>query len=108
VDEMRKTPRLPVEVKVDYRTVGRFITDFSQNVSSGGLFIKTSAPLGVGEKVRIRLTLPDGDAPFALDGVVRWVADRQGDHTPGMGIEFLNFDEDARRRVEALIRAHDG
>ncbi|MEM1024871.1 MAG: TIGR02266 family protein [Myxococcota bacterium] len=104
---MRKTPRHLAEVKVDYRSVGRFITDYSQNVSTGGLFIKTSAPLGIGERVRIRLTLPDGEAPFALDGVVRWVADRHGDHPAGMGVEFLDFDEEARRRVEALVEAQD-
>ena len=69
--ENRKTPRLPADVKVDYRTVGSFITDYTGNISNGGIFVRTSMPLEIGERVRLRLTIPNGDAPFALDGVVK-------------------------------------
>ncbi len=104
--EHRRAPRLPVDIKVDYRTVGSFITDYTGNISKGGLFIRTSLPLEVGTRVRLRLTLPDGDAPFALDGVVRWTATARDKEkaTPGMGIEFLEFDEDVKRRLEALVK----
>lgn len=98
--------RLPAEVKVDYRTVGSFITDYTKNISRGGLFIRTSLPLEVGERIRLRITLPDGDAPFALDGVVKWVStirDREK-HPPGMGIEFVDFDEDVKEQLERLVR----
>lgn len=105
----RRQPRLPVDVKVDYRTVGSFITDYTRNISKGGVFIRTSLPLDVGERVRIRLTLPEGDAPFALDGIVKWTAtlkDRDK-HPPGMGIEFVDFDEEVRRKLEALFKAYE-
>lgn len=100
--------RLPAEVKVDYRTVGSFITDYTKNISKGGLFIRTSLPLEVGERVRLRITLPDGDAPFALDGVVKWTStlrDRDK-HPPGMGIEFINFDDETRVRIERLVKTY--
>lgn len=108
-DNRRKAgERLPAEVKVDYRTVGSFITDYTKNISRGGLFIRTSLPLDVGERVRLRITLPDGDAPFALDGVVKWVStirDREK-HAPGMGIEFVNFGDDVREQLERLVSSH--
>ncbi len=85
--------------------MGRFITDYSRNISPHGLFVQTSLPLPVGEQIRIRLSLPDGDAPFALDGVVVWTSDRRSSENPGMGVEFLDFDDDTRNRVEELIRA---
>jgi type IV pilus assembly protein PilZ len=100
--------RLPVEVKVDYRTVGSFITDYTKNISRGGLFIRTSLPLDVGERIRLRITLPEGDAPFALDGIVKWVStlrDREK-HPPGMGIEFVDFDESVRRQLDTLVRSY--
>jgi type IV pilus assembly protein PilZ len=109
VGDNRRAPRLPVDVKVDYRTAGSFITDYTRNISRGGLFIRTSLPLEVGERVRLRLTLPDGDAPFALDGVVKWIAtlrDREK-HPPGMGIEFVDFDEDTRRKLEQMVRTYE-
>ena len=102
--------RLPVEVKVDYRTVGSFITDYTKNISRGGIFIRTSLPLDVGERVRLRITLPDGDAPFALDGIVKWVStlrDREK-HPPGMGIEFVDFDDNVRRQLDRLVATYSG
>lgn len=106
--EQRRSPRIPADVKVDYRTVGSFITDYTRNISKGGLFVQTSLPLEVGERVRLRLTLPGGDAPFGLDGVVKWVSTlRDKDkHAPGMGIEFVDFDEHTKQRLEALVRAY--
>ena len=102
--------RLPVEVKVDYRTVGSFITDYTKNISRGGVFIRTSLPLEVGEHIRLRITLPDGDAPFALDGVVKWVStlrDRDK-HPPGMGVEFTNFSDQVKEQLERLVGNYRG
>ena len=106
--ENRKAPRLPADVKVDYRTAGSFITDYTRNISRGGIFIRTSLPLEVGEKVRLRLTLPDGDAPFALDGIVKWVStlrDRDK-HPPGMGIEFTEFTDEVKAKLDDLVTTY--
>lgn len=92
-------------MKVDYRTVGSFITDYTKNISRGGVFIRTSLPLEVGERIRLRITLPEGDAPFALDGVVKWVStirDREK-HPAGMGVEFTNFTDDVKEQLERLV-----
>ena len=100
---------MPADVKVDYRTVGSFITDYTRNISQGGIFIRTSLPLEIGERVRLRLTLPDGDAPFALDGVVKWVStlrDRDK-HPPGMGIEFVDFNDEVKAKLDALVKAYN-
>jgi type IV pilus assembly protein PilZ len=104
-DERRRGTRLMAEVKVDYRTVGSFITDYSKDISQGGLFIATSLPLEIGEQVRLRITLPGRDLPFALEGVVRWnskPSDR--DQSPaGMGIEFINFDAEVRAELSRFV-----
>jgi type IV pilus assembly protein PilZ len=100
----RKTGRLPVEVKVDYRTVGSFITDYTKDLSQGGIFVATSLPLEVGERVRLRLTLPGHALPFALEGVVRWTSGvHDKDRTPGMGIEFVNFSDELREELSRLV-----
>ncbi len=106
-DDNRQAQRFTVEVKVDYRTVGSFITDYTTNVSKKGLFVRTSLPLRVGERVRLRLTLPEGDAPFALDGIVKWTVSLkdEGDHPPGMGIEFVNYDEQTEEQLSKLVAA---
>ncbi|HJL40475.1 MAG TPA: TIGR02266 family protein [Myxococcales bacterium LLY-WYZ-16_1] len=109
-EDNRRAPRLPAEIKVDYRSLGRFITDYTTNISRLGVFVRTSMPLPVGERVRIRLSLPDGEVPFALDGEVKWVASRQDreKHDPGMGIEFVDDDPEVQEKLEELLRAHGG
>jgi uncharacterized protein (TIGR02266 family) len=105
-DDNRRFERLAAELKVDYRAGGSFVTDYSANVSRQGVFVQTSHPLPVGEKVRLRLQLPEGEAPFALDGVVKWVCTmRDKDrHPPGMGIEFVDLPEDVEAQIDRLVR----
>lgn len=105
-ENRRRQGRLPVEVKVDYRTVGSFITDYTKDISQGGMFVATSLPLEVGERVRLRLTLPGHQLPFALEGVVRWNSSvHDKDRTPGMGIEFTNFGEDLKDELSRFVAA---
>lgn len=108
--ENRKDQRLTAEIKVDYRTVGSFITDYSENVSLRGLFVRTSLPLPIGERVRLRLTLPEGDAPFALSGIVKWTATLKDKdkHPPGMGIEFIEPDEETKQKLAQLVKVVNG
>lgn len=105
-DDNRRDERLSAELKVDYRTGGSFVTDYSANVSRTGVFIQTSHPLPVGEKVRLRMQLPEGEAPFALDGVVKWVctARDKGRHPPGMGIEFVDLPDPVHQQLDRLVR----
>lgn len=106
-DERRTHERLVSEIKVDYRTIGSFITDYSTNLSKGGVFVATSLPMKVDDKVRLRLSLPDHELPFALDGIVRWARTAAEDpDNPGMGVEFINF-EDVREQIEAFVETLD-
>ena len=105
-DDNRRDRRLSAELKVDYRAGGSFVTDYSANVSRKGLFIRTSHPLAVGEKIRLRMQAPGGDAPFALDGIVKWVCSvrERGDHPAGMGVEFVDLPEEAKQEIDRLVR----
>lgn len=101
----RKSSRAPAEVKVDYRTIGSFITDYSKDISQGGIFIATSLPLNVGDQVRLRITLPGHVLPFALEGVVRWAIQAGVSDKPGMGVEFTAFDDQVKAELGRLVAA---
>jgi len=107
-EDRRKGTRVPAEVKVDYRTVGSFITDYSKDLSQGGIFVQTSLPLAVDQRVRLRITLPGRELPFALDGVVRWVRSPQDSESPGMGVEFEEFDEATREALRRFVESLNG
>jgi len=102
----RKAARSTAEIKIDYRTVGSFITDYTKDLSQGGAFIQTSLPLNAGDQVRLRITLPGHTLPFSLDGVVRWsTGPSVTDRAAGMGVEFTAFNEEVKRELAAFVAA---
>lgn len=102
---VRKSERLQHELLVAYRTVDGFITDWAVNISRGGMFINTRNPLSVGSIVRLIVSLPDAAFPFDLTGRVIRVHphDPNSDMAPGMGIEFVDVDEEKRARLERFV-----
>ncbi|MBI5544572.1 MAG: TIGR02266 family protein [Deltaproteobacteria bacterium] len=101
----RKSERLEHELLVAYRTVDGFITDWAVNISRGGLFINSRAPLPVGTTVRLIISLPDAAFPFDLTGRVTRVSEVNNatNEVPGMGLEFVDIDEDKRARIERFV-----
>ncbi len=108
VDKARKSrraDRLQHELLVAYRTVDGFITDWAVNISRGGIFINTRNPLAVGTTVRLIISLPDTAFPFDLSGRVMRVNefDNPSNQVPGMGIEFIDVDDEKRARIERFV-----
>jgi type IV pilus assembly protein PilZ len=101
----RQSERLQHELLVAYRTVDGFITDWAVNISRGGIFINTRNPLAVGSIVKLIISLPDAAFPFDLTGKVTRVhaADRQASQVAGMGLEFVDVDEEKRARLERFV-----
>lgn len=101
----RRSERLQHELLVAYRTVDGFITDWAVNISKGGLFINSRNPLPVGTTVRLIISLPDTPFPFDLTGRVTRVSeyDNPMNEVPGMGVEFVDIDEDKRARIERFV-----
>lgn len=103
--KQRQSDRLQHELLVAYRTVDNFVTDWATNISKGGLFINTRSPMPVGTIVRLMISLPDAAFPFDLKGRVIRVNeyDNPGNLVPGMGVEFLDIDEEKRLRIERFV-----
>lgn len=101
----RRANRLQHELLVAYRSMDGFITDWAVNISRGGIFINTRNPLAVGTTVRLIISLPDTAFPFELTGRVARVAEfnNPANQVPGMGIEFVDVDDDKRARIERFV-----
>ena len=101
----RKGDRLHHELLVAYRTVDGFVTDWAVNVSKGGMFINTRNPLAVGTTVRLIISLPDTAFPFDITGRVTRVSefDNPANQVPGMGIEFIDVDDEKKQRIERFV-----
>ena len=81
------------------------MTDYSANLSLGGMFIQTARPLPLGTRFRLRFYLPGFDLPVDSEAVVRWVLDEPGDGPlpRGMGVCFEGMEPDLQERIADLL-----
>jgi uncharacterized protein (TIGR02266 family) len=104
--EQRRHPREPVTLVVDYAGAEDLLCDYTENLSAGGTYVHTTRDFEVGDEVRLVLSFPGLLKPISLAGVVRWT--RRGVHDRGVGIEFVQFDEPAKQRLERIIAGIEG
>jgi uncharacterized protein (TIGR02266 family) len=100
----RADDRRLVELEVAFGTESNFYLGFTENISSGGLFVATYRVLPIGEKVSLSLSLP-GDEQLTLDGEVRWVRHPQPDYEiwPGMGIQFDRLTPEQEQLIQEFV-----
>jgi uncharacterized protein (TIGR02266 family) len=104
---MSGSKKKPAKLKIAYKRVDAFVSEYSENLSRGGTFIKTPSPLDLGRECLFELTLPNREAPIYLNGVVVWsskgMAQLEVGQEPGMGIKYVFDDNTARRKLEVLL-----
>jgi type IV pilus assembly protein PilZ len=98
-EDARQHLRTPMELKVEYRKMNTFFSDYTKNISKGGTFISTDKPLAIGTELIFKLFLPAQPAPITLRGQVAWV--NEGEQ--GMGIRFLYQDDAQRKNLETTV-----
>ncbi len=107
--EKRKGARAPIEIRVEYRTVGSFLSDWVVNISRGGMFIHTKSPLKIGATVRLVFSLPGMPFLFDVNAEVKWAQTEPSERQafPGMGVEFVHIDPSVQKRIEAYVKQHE-
>jgi uncharacterized protein (TIGR02266 family) len=110
-DTRRRFPRTPLSLLVQYRfnSFEDFLAEYSVNISPGGMFIKTDKPLEQGTMVYLQFTLKDGSRLIEGMGKVVWVNSvGMKDRVPGMGVEFVNFDDDSMALIHEICASRGG
>lgn len=99
--------RVPFFRKVEYRfqTMDDFKSRFANDLSLGGMFIKTEEPEPMGTVIFLQFDLQDGSKILSGYGKVVRVNPKGGlpEFDPGMGIEFLKFDDESLQRIKVLV-----
>jgi len=78
----RKHVRKPYISEVDFSNGDQAYKELVQDISPGGLFIETRAPLGVGQEITLLLSFPDRERPMKILGEVVRATDQ------GIGVKF--------------------
>ncbi len=107
-EDRRTAPRVPVELRVVYMRDEDLQRDFITNLSTGGLFIRTSRPLPIGSELDLEVSVGD-DSPIRVRGRVTWLAipravgkDDDGGREEGMGLAFIGEVDDRLTAITTL------
>ncbi len=108
--DTRRDKRAPVSLKVRFKSasIDEFIEQYSFDMSSGGLFIKSKSPLEVGTLLKFELQLKDESQFVQGVGRVVWTreaVDADDDRPPGMGIKFIKMSEGSQQTVQRIVGA---
>jgi len=105
----RSHPRARLAVKVRYTTPeGRQFESLTGGIGAGGLFIESSAPLAPGTELSVEFALPDRPwEKHKAKAKVAWTRTKPERHLlfPGMGVQFTDIDEKARKELVELVDA---
>ncbi len=109
--DKRRHPRTPFNVLVQFRfdTFDEFLAEYSLNISPSGIFVKTEEPREEGSVIYLQFALKDGSK--LIEGMGRVVrVNPSGDpkRPPGMGIEFMNFDEESMALIAEICAQRSG
>lgn len=65
--DKRRDPRVPLVLRVDYPAEPTQVRDVTENLSAGGLFIRTERPLKAGERVPLQISFPSLLDPVEIE-----------------------------------------
>jgi uncharacterized protein (TIGR02266 family) len=102
-------PRYPASLKVSISGISGLLAAETTNISTTGMFVRTSTELPVGEVVPVALELPDADRPVPVRAKVIHVRTSSLSRAlrldPGVGVEFVGADDAFRARVDRYIES---
>jgi hypothetical protein len=103
-ERVREAPRAPVPVEVHYRFGSRddFAVRAALDLSATGVFLPFDGAHRVGAMVELELVSPGGARTLHGFGRVARVGSCP-DGTPGMGVQFVSFDEEDLELLEQLV-----
>lgn len=104
-EDRRRSGRIDLVVRVDYKTVDELFSEFARNINEGGMFVETEAPPDPGSQVALQFRIPGSDEPIQVMGRVVRASVGDRDEPPGMGIEFENLDDQSRELINQLVRS---
>jgi uncharacterized protein (TIGR02266 family) len=89
--------RLKSEMRVYYGTPPQTVlSDFSVDLSTGGLYLKTKMPLGIDDDLMLTFSLPgQEEKSVSCDARVAWVNQEENPLKPelpsGVGVQFIDL-----------------
>ena len=98
----RKDLRINCLISVDYSDADRFFKDYIQDISSGGVFIKTREAFSIGEEIVLSLSLANDENAFRIPAEVVRTSEE------GIGVKFKIQSQVQEDIIASLVNGLNG
>ncbi len=110
--DVRSGKRLKAQLRVSYgKEPQKVLSEYSVDLSTGGLYLKTDFPLNVDESLTLRLTLPDLQRMVTCSARVAWVNDKESprkpEFPPGMGVQFVDMSLEDVKSIRRFLEYNE-
>lgn len=110
--DVRDGKRLKAQIRVYYGSAPqKLLSEFSVDLSAGGLYVQTDFPLNVDESLTLRLSLPGQQNMISCHARVAWVNPkvnpRKPELPPGMGIQFVNLSLEDMKSIRRFLEHNE-
>jgi len=108
----RQAPRVHARLRVHFGIdPQQVLTDYTLNLSSGGLFLETERPLEIETPLTLEFALPDRSLPVRCKGRVAWINfpdhKRKPQMPTGMGVQFIDISLEDMHAIRDFIDKQD-
>ena len=97
----RSSPRVVLGIPIQYRFGNTIAAALTLNLSHGGIAIRTTSPLELGAKIKVRFRMPGSKKDIDAEGRVAW-----SDRRVGMGIQFEKVEPANQQVIDSFVDAH--
>ncbi len=94
--EKRRDPRVPLVLRVDYPGAPGAARDATENLSAGGLFVRTERDLEVGQKLPMVISFPGLLDPMEIEVEVVRIRTSPAEGPPGVAVKVPSPDDQAK------------
>jgi uncharacterized protein (TIGR02266 family) len=100
--------RYEVFHKVRFESQGAFLTEYTENLSRGGMYLATAKEFKVGDIIQAKIEITGIPDPIAVSGRVTYRLDAEQaaerGRTPGVGIQFVNLSDSVQKTLQHYIQ----
>lgn len=110
--DVRTGKRLKAQLRVSYGAAPqKVLAEYSVDLSTGGLYLKTDFPLNVGEELTLRFSLPDLHRMVSCNAKVAWVNSKEKPRKPefpsGMGVQFVDMSLEDVKSIRRFLEYNE-
>lgn len=96
--------RVPYITMAELNHNGATVEGRSEDISLGGMLVRTQETIPAQAKIRIKFTLPGEGRSVAVGATIRWCREARGGHYAS-GVQFVDLPNDCRKAILDFVRS---